>query len=366
MPAKAEKNSAHVGSMIATVCPGSRPRRAELRGGLGSAHVKLAERDRAQLRHFLRRGECARGRGSPSPRRRRISVSDSAARIFCSSSGRRSTERPRTGELATSSIRERSSTGRVFVDVLRGGWPQPCPPLNSLRQRRARAAERRRPYPGATSAPRARDCRAPVRARGVLRFRGHRDPSRPRELPSSPRSWRTVARACASTMALRSSFVPVAPTMAALGSALGSQTRPADARRILPRSLSPRRPGSTCPPFARGTCEGADTWSDRHLRPWGEQTSNSQRGTFVPGPIEPIGLSTLPMTTGIWLSIRGALTRLECLHLHHPHAHERPAPPPAAHFFFGHSLFLLSQPDADETLSSRILYAGDDRVVVSR
>jgi hypothetical protein len=31
--------------------------------------------------------------------------------------------------------------------------------------------------------------------------------------------------------------------------------------------------------------------------------------------------------------VRGRASRSECLHLHHPHAHERPAPPPAAPLF---------------------------------
>ena len=61
-----------------------------------------------------------------------------------------------------------------------------------------------------------------------------------------------------------------------------------------------------------------------------ETPANSPSRTFVLGRNGPRGLSTPPLSSGILSRVRGSPKRLECLHLHHPNAHERPAPPPAA------------------------------------
>ena len=56
-------------------------------------------------------------------------------------------------------------------------------------------------------------------------------------------------------------------------------------------------------------------------------------GTFVPGPNEPSGLSTAPMQKALYECIRGRPQALRMSAPPSPHAHERPEPPPAAHFF---------------------------------
>jgi len=65
-----------------------------------------------------------------------------------------------------------------------------------------------------------------------------------------------------------------------------------------------------------------------------ETPTNHLSSTFVLDRIGPSGLSTPPLPTGTLSRVRGSAKRLECLHLHHPNAHERPAPPPAAPPFF--------------------------------
>src|ERR1700691_1598030 len=61
-----------------------------------------------------------------------------------------------------------------------------------------------------------------------------------------------------------------------------------------------------------------------------EPPANYLSGTFVLNLNGPSGLSTSPLPAGILSRVRGSPKCLECLHLHHPNAHERPAPPPAA------------------------------------
>src|SRR5580658_8071413 len=69
-----------------------------------------------------------------------------------------------------------------------------------------------------------------------------------------------------------------------------------------------------------------------------ETLTNHLSSTFVLDRIGPSGLSTPPLSTGTLSRVRGSPKRLECLHLHHPNAHERPAPPPAAPPFFPENL----------------------------
>jgi len=61
-----------------------------------------------------------------------------------------------------------------------------------------------------------------------------------------------------------------------------------------------------------------------------ETPANYLSSTFVLNLNGPSGLSTSPLPAGILSRVRGSPKCLECLHLHHPNAHERPAPPPAA------------------------------------
>jgi hypothetical protein len=64
--------------------------------------------------------------------------------------------------------------------------------------------------------------------------------------------------------------------------------------------------------------------------PPSETPTNDLSSTFVLNLNGPSGLSTPPIPTGILSRVRGSPKCLGCLHLHHPNAHERPAPPPAA------------------------------------
>src|SRR5271155_1930792 len=74
------------------------------------------------------------------------------------------------------------------------------------------------------------------------------------------------------------------------------------------------------------------------LTPNSETHTNDLSSTFVLNLNGPSGLSTPPLPTGILSRVRGSPKRLECLHLHHPNAHERPAPPPAAPPFSSRNL----------------------------
>jgi hypothetical protein len=79
-------------------------------------------------------------------------------------------------------------------------------------------------------------------------------------------------------------------------------------------------------PFVCALCvESFDLFSTHS-----EPPTNDLSSTFVLALIGPSGLSTPPLPIGILSRVRGSPKCLECLHLHHPNAHERPAPPPAA------------------------------------
>ena len=148
--------------------------------------------------------------GSPRPRRRMISVSVSALRISCSSAGRIAGE-GETGMGAGAEIAaiEPAPRGLPFVHSRKIASIRSCTVSASATTRSGKRTPQASPRRSINST-RSRLPSPSSRSRWAAGPRAASSSS-PREPPSSTRSWRTVASACAPTTARLSSFVPVAP-----------------------------------------------------------------------------------------------------------------------------------------------------------
>ncbi len=155
--------------------------------------------------------------------------------------------------------------------------------------------------------------------------------SSPRAPPSSTSRFRTAASACDSTLAVRSSFAPVAPT----GVGQVASTFPG-MRGKSPFFDKAYHPGGAYNQFAVvGALGQARTRPQKGAANFPRDFSEGERSTFVPGPIEPSGLSTRARPNGKLQVCSGAAEKHpECLHLHHPNAHPRAAGTPTGRSFF--------------------------------